>query len=141
MTNQYKNPIIDILTSNNFNSFIEYIFILPLLYLVQYNYKKYCYITLFLSVFILIKNLIVINIMGLFNSEYVKNKSLGTLLTYKLVKMFIGIIFFFFQFKYKFFINYNIWISNIFYLKYFIKFLSSKYSINSIIKLKKKFNK
>ena len=139
MVKPFKSSIINILISNKFNSFIEYIFIFPLLYLIQYDYEKYSYITLFLSVFILIKNIIVIKIMGLFKKDYIKNNKIPFLLIYKLIKMFIGIIFFFLQYKYKFLINYNIWISNLFYLKYFIKFLSTKYSINSIIKLRDKF--
>ena len=139
MVKTFKSSIINILISNKFNSFIEYIFIFPLLYLIQYDYEKYSYITLFLSVFILIKNIIVIKIMGLFKKDYIKNNKIPFLLIYKLIKMFIGIIFFFLQYKYKFLINYNIWISNLFYLKYFIKFLSTKYSINSIIKLRDKF--
>jgi hypothetical protein len=128
-----------ILISNKFNLFIEYIFIFPLLYLIQYDYEKYSYITLLLSVFILVKNIIIMNIMGLFKREYFLNNKIPLMLIYKLVKMFIGIIFFFLQYKYKFFISYNIWISNLFYLKYFIKFLSTKYSINSIVKLRNKF--
>lgn len=139
MKKTFKSSIIDILISKKFNSFIEYIFILPLLYLIQYNYEKYSYITLFLSVFILIKNLIMMQITGMFKKDYIKNNKIPFLLLYKLVKMFIGIIFFFFQYKYKLLVNYNIWISNIFYLKYFIKFISKKYSINSIVKIQNKF--
>jgi len=137
MVKTFKSSIINILISNKFNLFIEYIFIFPLLYLIQYDYKKYSYITLFISVFILIKHIIILNIMDLFN--YKKKNKISFLLIYKLVKMFICIIFFFLQYKYKFLVNYNIWISNIFYLKYFIKFLSTKYSINSIIKLQNNF--
>jgi hypothetical protein len=139
MFSSIKSSIMKILISNKFNSFIEYIFIFPLLYLIQYDYEKYSYITLLLSVFILVKNIIIMNIMGLFEREYFLNNKIPLMLIYKLVKMFIGIIFFFLQYKYKFFISYNIWISNLFYLKYFIKFLSTKYSINSIVKLRNKF--
>ncbi len=139
MFSSIKSSIMKILISNKFNLFIEYIFIFPLLYLIQYDYEKYSYITLLLSVFILVKNIIIMNIMGLFKREYFLNNKIPLMLIYKLVKMFIGIIFFFLQYKYKFFISYNIWISNLFYLKYFIKFLSTKYSINSIVKLRNKF--
>ena len=93
MVKTFKSSIINILISNKFNSFIEYIFIFPLLYLIQYDYEKYSYITLFLSVFILIKNIIVIKIMGLFKKDYIKNNKIPFLLIYKLIKMFIGIIF------------------------------------------------
>jgi hypothetical protein len=131
--------ILDILKSNNFNTFIEYIFIFPLLYLIQYNYNKFKYIALFLSVFILIKNIIILNILGLLKKKYIRKNKLPFLLIYKLIKMFIGIIFFFLQYKYKLLVNYNIWIANLFYLKYLIKFISNKYSINSVIKLQNKF--
>lgn len=134
-----KNIILDILQCKSFNTFIEYIFIFPLLYLIQYNYNKFKYITLFLAVFILIKNVIVLNIMGLLKIDYIKNTRVPYLLIYKLIKMFIGIIFFFLQFKYRFLVNYNIWIANLYYLKYFIKFISSGYSINSVTKLQNKF--
>ena len=130
-----KSKIMNIITSNEFNSFIEYIFIIPLMYLIQFSYEKYAYITLFLSVFILIKNMITIKIKGLLNNNYIKNNKIPIMLIYNFVKMFIGIIFFFLQYKYKFLINYNIWIANLFYLKYFIKFISKKYSLNSIMKL------
>jgi hypothetical protein len=132
-----KKSIIDIITSKKFNLFIEYIFIFPLLYLIQYSHKKYSIIALFLAVFILVKNIILMNISGLFNKEYLTNNTFPLLLIYKTVKMFIGIIFLFLQYKYKFMIEYNIWIANLFYFKYFIKFISKKYSINSVIKLKK----
>lgn len=136
-----KITIIDIMTSKKFNSFIEYIFILPILYLIQYDYNKYSHITLFISVFILIKNLILMKITGLLNKNYLSNNKLPLVLIYKTIKMFIGIIFFFLQYKYKFAVEYNIWIANIFYLKYFIKFIDNKYSINSIVKLKKQIVK
>ena len=134
MTKILNHKIIKILNSNEFNSFIEYIFILPLMYLIQYDYKKYSYITMILSVFILIKNIIVIKISGLLENNYLKQNKIPFQLIYKSIKMFIGIIFFFLQYKYKFLVSYNVWISNLFYLKYFVKFLSKKYSINSIIK-------
>jgi len=130
-----KTSILDILKSNSFNCFIEYIFILPLLYLIQFDYTKYNYIALFVSVFILIKNIIVLNITGMFKKKYILNNKIPYLLIYKLVKMFIGIIFFFFQYKSKLLVKYNIWIANLYYLGYFIKFISGKYSINSVIKL------
>ena len=139
MTNLLNSSIFQVFTSNNFNYFIEYIFIFPLLYLIQYDYNKYCYITLFLSVFILIKNIIVMKFMGLFEKYYIKNSKIPFLLIYKLVKTFIGIIFFFLQYKYKLLVNYNIWIASLFYFKYFIKFISKKYSFNSITKLRNKF--
>jgi hypothetical protein len=131
-----KLSIINIISSNHFNSFIEYIFIFPLLYLIQYDYNKYCNIALFISVFILVKNIIIIKLTDLFNLKNIKNNKFPILLIYKLVKMFIGIIFFFLQYKYKFLVNYNIWIANLFYLKYLIKYLKSKYSINKIYKNK-----
>ena len=131
------NKIIKILKSNEFNSFIEYIFILPLMYLIQYDYEKYSLITLLLSIFILIKNIIVIKLSGLFENDYLRENKIPFQLIYKSIKMFIGIIFFFLQYKYKFLVSYNVWISNLFYLKYFIKFITKKYSINSIIKLEK----
>lgn len=127
--------ILNILTSNNFNCFIEYIFILPLMYLIQYDYNKYKYIALFMSVFILIKNIIILNIIDLFKKNNVKNDLIQYSFIFRLIKMFVGIIFFFLQFKYKILINYNIWIANLFYLKYFIKFMSDKYSLNSIKKI------
>lgn len=136
MTQILNHQIIKILQSNKFNSFIEYIFILPLMYLIQYDYKKYSYITLILSVFILIKNIIIMKINGLFENNYLRQNKIPFQLIYKSIKMFIGIIFFFLQYKYKFLVSYNVWISNLFYLKYFIKFLSKKYSINSIIKFR-----
>jgi hypothetical protein len=129
--------IIEIITSKKFNSFIEYIFILPILYIIQYDYNKYSHITLFISVFILIKNLILMKITGLFNNNYLSNNKFPLVLIYKTIKMFIGIIFFFLQYKYKFAVKYNIWIANLFYLKYFITYIDEKYAINSIIKLKK----
>lgn len=138
MTKILNHEIIKILKSNEFNSFIEYIFILPLMYLIQYDYKKYSYITMILSVFILIKNIIVIKINGLLENDYLKQNKIPFQLIYKSIKMFIGIIFFFLQYKYKFLVCYNVWISNLFYLKYFVKFLSKKYSINSIIKFTQK---
>lgn len=134
-----KNNFYKIIISNKFNSFIEYIFIFPLLYLIQYDYKKYKNITLLLAVFILVKNLIIIKISGLLNKEYLGQNKMPIQLIYKLAKMFIGIMFFFLQYKYKFAVNYNVWIANIYYLKYFIQFVSEKYSINSIIKFKKNF--
>ena len=127
--------ILNILTSYNFNSFIEYIFILPLMYLIQYDYNKYKYIALFMSVFILIKNIIILNLMDLFKKNNIKNDIIQYSFIFRLIKMFIGIIFFFLQYKYKILINYNIWIANLFYLKYFIKFMSDKYSLNSIKKI------
>jgi len=133
--------IIDIITSKKFNLFIEYVFIVPVLYLIQYDYTKYSYITLFVATFILIKNLILMKITGLFNKDYLTNNKFPLVLIYKTIKMFIGIIFFFIQFKYKFIVKYNIWIANLFYLKYFIKFLSQKYSFNSIVKFKKQIAK
>lgn len=136
-----KKLLMNIITSKKFNSFIEYILILPILYLVQYDYNKYSIITLFISVFILIKNLILLKIDGLFNKKYISNNKFHLVLIYKIIKMFIGIIFFFLQYKYKFAVNYNIWIANIFYLKYFIKFIDEKFSINSIVKLKKQITK
>jgi hypothetical protein len=136
MTKILNHQIIKILQSNEFNSFIEYIFILPLMYLIQYDYEKYSYITMILSVFILIKNIIVMKISGLFENNYLSQNKIPFQLIYKSIKMFIGIIFFFLQYKYKFLVSYNVWISNLFYFKYFIKFLSKKYSINSIIKFR-----
>lgn len=133
--------IIDIITSKKFNLFIEYVFIIPVLYLIQYDYTKYSYITLFVATFILVKNLILMKITGLFNKDYLTNNKFPLVLIYKTIKMFIGIIFFFLQFKYKFAIKYNIWIANLFYLKYFIKFLSQNYSFNSIVKLKKQITR
>lgn len=133
MTKSINLRIMKILKSNKFNSFIEYIFILPLMYLIQYDYEKYSFITLFLSVFILIKNILIIKISCLIDNF--KQNKITFQLIYKIIKMFVGIIFFFLQYKYKFLVDYNMWISNLFYLKYFIKFLSSKYSINSIVKL------
>jgi hypothetical protein len=135
MTKILNHKIIKIFKSKEFNSFIEYIFILPLMYLIQYDYEKYSYITMILSVFILIKNIIIIKITGLFENNYLKQNKIPFQLIYKAIKMFIGIIYFFLQYKYKFLVSYNVWISNLFYLKYFIKFLSKKYSINSIIKI------
>ena len=132
-----KTSIVNIIISKKFNLFIEYIFIFPLLYLIQYDYNKYHNIILFLSVFILVKNIILMKIIGLFNKNYLSNNKFPLVLIYKTIKMFIGIIFLFLQYKYKFSIKYNIWIANLFYLKYFIKFVSEKYSINSIVKLKK----
>ena len=132
-----KKTIIDIITSKKFNLFIEYIFILPLLYLIQYDYNKYCIIALFISVFIFVRNMILMNISGLFKKEYLTNNMYPLTLIYKTVKMFVGIIFLFLQYKYKFMIKYNIWIANLFYLKYFIKFMSKKYTFNSVVKLKK----
>ena len=131
------NSIIKIITSKKFNLFIEYILILPVLYLIQYDYTKYSHIALFIACFILIKNLILIKITGLFNKNYLSNNKFPFVLIYKIVKMFIGIIFFFLQYKYKFAIKYNVWIANIYYLKYFIKFMDEQYSYNSIVKLKK----
>lgn len=131
------NPIIKIITSKKFNLFIEYILILPILYLIQYDYTKYSYIALFIASFILVKNLILMKITGLFNKNYLSNNKFPLVLIYKIVKMFIGIMFFFLQYKYKFAIKYNVWIANLYYLKYFIKFMDNKYSYNSIVKLKK----
>lgn len=138
MTQILNHKIIQILKSNKFNSFIEYIFILPLMYLIQYDYEKYNYIIILLSVFIFVKNIIIAKISGLFESNYLKQNNFPFQLIYKLIKMFVGIIFFFLQYKYKFLVSYNVWISNLFYLKYFVKFLSKKYSINSIIKFSSK---
>lgn len=133
--------IVNIITNKKFNLFIEYIFILPLLYLVQYNYDKYSIITLFISVFILIKNLLLMKITGLFKKEYLSNNPIPFVLIYKMAKMFIGIAFFFAQYKYKFAIEYNIWIANLFYLKCLIQFVSKKFSVNSIVKFKKQMIK
>lgn len=133
--------IIDIITSKKFNLFIEYVFIIPILYIIQYDYTKYSYITLFVASFILVKNLILMKIRGLFEKDYLTNNKFPLILIYKTIKMFIGIIFFFLQFKYKFAVKYNIWIANLFYLKYFIKFMAEKYSFNSIVKLKKQIVK
>jgi hypothetical protein len=105
------------------------------MYLIQYDYNKYKYIALFMSVFILIKNIIILNIIDLFKKNNVKNDLIQYSFIFRLIKMFVGIIFFFLQFKYKILINYNIWIANLFYLKYFIKFMSDKYSLNSIKKI------
>lgn len=129
--------LIKIISSKKFNLIIEYAFILPLLYLVQYNYEKYKILIFVVSVFILVKNILIMKITGLFDKKYLLNNKIPFLLIYKIIKMFIGIIFFFFQYKYKFFVCYNVWIANLFYLRYFIKFIKEKYSINSIIKLKK----
>lgn len=131
------NSIIKVITSEKFNLFIEYTLILPILYLIQYDYTKYSYIAPFVAGFILIKNLILIKIIGLFNKNYLSNNKFPLALIYKIVKMFIGIIFFFLQYKYKFAVKYNVWIANLFYLKYFIKFLDERYSYNSIVKIKK----
>ena len=131
------SEIFNIILSKNFNSFIEYIFILPLLYLIQYDYKKYCNITLFLSVFIFVKNTILMKIEGLLNINYLYNNKFPLLLIYKTIKMFVGIIFFFLQYKYKLLVKYNVWIANLFYLKYLIEFIDKKYSHNSIFKFKK----
>lgn len=135
------NPIIKIITGKKFNLFIEYILILPILYLIQYDYTKYSYIALFIAAFILVKNLILIKITGLFNKNYLSNNKFPLVLIYKIVKMFVGIIFFFLQYKYKFAVKYNVWIANLYYLKYFIKFLDNQYSYNSIVKIKKQIVK
>ena len=131
------NTIIKVITSKKFNLFIEYTLILPILYLIQYDYTKYSHIALFIAGFILVKNLILMKITGLFNKNYLSNNKFPLVLIYKIVKMFIGIIFFFFQYKYKFAVKYNVWIANLFYLKYFIKFMDEQYSYNSIVKIKK----
>lgn len=133
--------IIKIITNKKFNLFIEYVLILPILYLVQYDYDKYSHIVLFIAGFILIKNLILIKITGLTDKKYLADNKYPLVLIYKIVKMFMGIIFFFFQYKYKFAVKYNVWIANLFYLKYFIKYMNEKYSYNSIVKLKKKIVK
>lgn len=133
-----KKILCDVILNKKFNLFIEYIFILPLLYLIQYDYEKYNIITLFLSVFILIKNIIIIKILGLFNKKYIFNNNYLFILIYKIIKMFIGILFFFLQYNYKFAVEYNIWIANLFYLKYLIKFMNEKYTLNSIVKIKNK---
>lgn len=135
------NPIIKIITSKKFNLFIEYILILPILYLIQYDYTKYSYIALFIAGFILVKNLVLIKITGLFNKNYLSNNKFPLVLIYKTIKMFVGIIFFFLQYKYKFAVKYNVWVANLFYLKYFIKFMDEQYSYNSIIKLKKQIER
>lgn len=135
------NTLIKIITDKKFNLFIEYILILPILYIVQYDYTKYSYITLFVATFILVKNIILMKITGLFNKNYLSNNKFPLVLIYKTIKMFIGIMFFFLQFKYKFAVKYNIWIANLYYLKYFIKFMDEKYSLNSIVKLKKQIVK
>lgn len=135
------NTVIKIITDKKFNLFIEYILILPILYLVHYDYTKYSYITLFVATFILVKNIILMKITGLFNKNYLSNNKFPLVLIYKTIKMFIGIMFFFLQYKYKFAVKYNIWIANLYYLKYFIKFMDEKYSLNSIVKLKKQIVK
>ncbi len=140
---KFINNFKKVIKNKNFNSFINKLFIYPLLYFIQYDYEKYKILALFASVFILIKDLINIKILGLIDSECCKLDKLPTVLIFKISKMFIGIIFFFLQFKFKFMSKYNVWIANFFYLKYIIqKAIPDDYSNNIILfKMYKKYKK
>jgi hypothetical protein len=140
---KYINDFKKLIKDNDFNSFINKIFIYPLLYFIQYDYEKYKILALFATVFILVKDLINIKLLGLIDLYNFNNFKFPTILIYKFSKMLISIIFFFLQYKFKSFIKYNVWIANIFYLKYFIKLLIPNDFSNNVILLKiyKKYKK
>lgn len=134
--------LLSILTNKNFNIFLNTIFICPFLYIIEYNWKKYKIIALLLSVFILIKNIIIINI-NYFINKNKKNKSnlinnnFSFILIYSFFKMLIKILFFYIQYKYKFFVKFNTWICGIIYFKYLIILFKKIFNLNvNIIKNK-----
>lgn len=134
---------VEILRDNDFNSFINKLFIYPLLYFIQYDYEKFSTLALFASVFILVKDLINIKLLGLFDSFINYKNKFPTILIYKVIKMLIGVIFFFLQYKIKSFSKYNVWIANIFYLKHILEImLHNDFSDNILlIKIYKKYKK
>jgi len=134
--------LLSILTNKNFDIFINTIFICPFLYIIEYDWEKYKIIALLLSVFILIKNIIIINI-NYFINKNKKNKSnlinnnFSFILIYSFFKMLIKILFFYIQYKYKFFVKFNTWICGIIYFKYFIILFKKIFNLNvNIIKNK-----
>ncbi len=61
--------IIDFLLNKKFDNIINYLFICPLLYIIQYDWEKYKIIALLISVFIFIKNILVINFLNLLKKK------------------------------------------------------------------------
>ena len=126
-----KNQIqkfIKLILNKKFDNIINYLLICPLLYLIQYDWEKYKIIALVIGVFIFIKNILVINFLNL-----LYKKKFSIVLLFKFIKMILGILFFALQYKKKFIADWNIWITNILYFNYVIKFLRSFLKSDNIL--------
>lgn len=127
------SKIVSLLNNKLFNKILYMAIICPFLYLIQYDWEKYCLFALILAVFILIKNML------LFVYEYfIQKEDKINLLTIilKMIGSLLLIPLFLLQYKYKVFIKFNVWIAGIIYFKYIINFIDNKYNIHII----KKFN-
>jgi hypothetical protein len=127
------SKIVNLLNNKLFNKILYMGIICPFLYLIQYDWEKYCLFALLLAVFILIKNML------LFVYDYFiqkENKISFLTIILKLIGGILLIPLFLLQYKYKVFIKFNVWIAGIIYFKYIIDFIDKKYNIKIINKIK-----
>lgn len=135
-----------LISKDKFNKLINMLIICPLLYLIDYNWEKYHIIALILSVFILIKDLIIIKIQHFSNLDTIKSTSksyklFSYSLLYKIIKLFAGVFIFYLQYKSKIYIKYNVWLAGIVYLNYLINYFKKYFVLTHIIKKVTKINK
>jgi hypothetical protein len=116
------------------NEIIYSIVIGPSLYLIQYNWEKYNILALFLSVFIIIKELIVMQVDMIANtSTKIKYTSMITkfLLNILLIPLFLV------EYKLKYYVKLNVWIASLLYFKVILKIIDNNYKIPIIRKISK----
>ena len=127
--------IIKIINSSKFNNILYLLLVTPSLYLLQFDWKKFKIIALFLSVFILLKDFLYLK----FKNEKKQLSWIYIILNF--LKTLLNSLFLYFQYKSKFLINFNVWISGYIYFQYIINFLKKKYFekniINKIVKVNK----
>ena len=132
--------LVQILSNKYFNIIINTLVICPLLYVIQYDWKKYHIIAMILAVFILVKELLIIKIQHF--SKDITINIFNITFIFKLVKLFLTILIFYFEYRNKTIVKYNIWIAGLIYFNYIIKYIKKIFdnnnnNINKIIKINK----
>ena len=125
--------IIKKLNNEKFNNTINYLFIFPMLYLIQHSWENFQIIALLLATFILFKNLLLIKIRKINN----KDNFTWLIKILQIFKTILIVSLFCLQYKYKSFTKYNIWISGFFYLKLIIMYIKKKFYYCVIHKIRK----
>jgi hypothetical protein len=144
------NKIVRVLKNKKFNDFVNLIIVAPSMCLIHYNWEKFNIVCLFLSVFIIIKKILLDKILSTHfylttntTSSSIKSdinnfsNKFGFVAIYKFVKVFFEILFYFSQYKFRYIISYNIWISGLIYFYYIVKYINKYIKKTKITKIKK----
>jgi len=123
--------ILLIITNNNFNIFINSLLVCPLMYLIESNWEKYKMIALILTVFIILKNVLILTIQKIVKNN--ENTKIGIYYIYKYIKLILQFLFFYLQYRYKSFVKFNVWICGIYYFNNLIVLINKILKKNNII--------